>query len=228
MNETKWQTGVEGDEMFEFVADRLSPRQWVFLSAAYVRKLWDLLPDGVLRAHRDMFDIEAPPFYKRTTGFKGNIDRWHTTNFTPPGFHVIENGSMPAGSKDRSAALERKVLNLITPETRTSSHYFWGVVRQFRLDDAELTEYIRDGIRRTFDQDKAVLEAQQRALGDDPDSAVFPVSIRVDAGPTQGRRLVQAMMTREGALTRDAEPGNATATKVIRPRSKQQQPLGVK
>ena len=31
------------------VADRLSPRQWVLLSAAFVRKLWDLLPDGVLR-----------------------------------------------------------------------------------------------------------------------------------------------------------------------------------
>ena len=48
--------------------------------------------------HRDMFNIEAPPFYKRTTGFTGRINRWHTNNFTPPGFHVIENGSMPAGA----------------------------------------------------------------------------------------------------------------------------------
>ena len=34
MNETKWLTGVDGEDMLEFVADRLSPRQWVFLSAA--------------------------------------------------------------------------------------------------------------------------------------------------------------------------------------------------
>jgi vanillate O-demethylase monooxygenase subunit len=136
---------------------------------------------------------------------------------------------MPAGSKDRSAALERKVLNLITPETKTSSHYFWGVVRQFRLDDGELTEYIRDGIRRTFDQDKAVLEAQQRALGDDPDSAVFPISIRVDAGPTQGRRLVQAMMAREATLARDTATGRSTDTPgTTRSSTEQQQPLGVK
>jgi hypothetical protein len=35
--------------MLDFVADRLSPRQWMLLSAAYARRLWDLLPDGPLR-----------------------------------------------------------------------------------------------------------------------------------------------------------------------------------
>ena len=49
MNETKWLQGSDGDDMLEFVADRLSARQWVLLSAAYVRRLWDLLPDGPLR-----------------------------------------------------------------------------------------------------------------------------------------------------------------------------------
>ena len=124
--------------------------------------------------HRDMYDMEAPPFYKRTTGFTGRIDRWHTNTFTPPGLHIIENGSMPADAKDRSAALERKVLNFITPETMTTTHYFWAIVRQFRLDDQALTDYIRDGIRKTFDQDKAVLEAQQRAIGGDPDRDGVP------------------------------------------------------
>ena len=31
-----------------------------------------------------VFDIEAPPFYRRTTGFTGRINRWHTNHFTPP------------------------------------------------------------------------------------------------------------------------------------------------
>jgi vanillate O-demethylase monooxygenase subunit len=155
------------------------------------------LEASTVRVHRDMLNIEAPPFYQRTTGFTGRINRWHTNNFTPPGFHVIENGSMPAGTRDKAQALERKVLNLITPETTTSSHYFWGVARQFRMDDIALDEVIRDGIVRTFDQDKTVLEAQQRALGPDPDSVTFPVSIRVDAGPIQGRKLLASMVARE-------------------------------
>jgi phenylpropionate dioxygenase-like ring-hydroxylating dioxygenase large terminal subunit len=157
------------------------------------------LHGDMVRTHRDMFDIEAPPFYQRTTGFTGRINRWHTNHFTPPGFHVIENGSTPAGANERSGALERKVLNLLTPETETSTHYFWSVVRQFKLDDQELTDYIRDGISRTFDQDKTVLEAQQQAIGPDPDHTSFPVSIRVDAGPIQGRKLLQAMIAREAA-----------------------------
>jgi phenylpropionate dioxygenase-like ring-hydroxylating dioxygenase large terminal subunit len=155
------------------------------------------LEGNTVRVHRDMLNIEAPPFYKKTTGFTGRINRWHTNSFTPPGFHVIENGSMPAETRDKTQALERKVLNLITPETTASSHYFWGVVRQFRRDDRALDETIRDGIVRTFDQDKTVLEAQQRALGPDPDSVMFPVAIRVDAGPIQGRKLVTTMIARE-------------------------------
>jgi vanillate O-demethylase monooxygenase subunit len=157
------------------------------------------LHGNTVRAHRDMLNIEAPPFYRRTTGFTGRINRWHTNYFTPPGFHVIENGSTPADASDKSSALERKVLNLLTPETETSTHYFWAVVRQFKLDDQELTDYIREGISRTFDQDKDILEAQQRTIGPDPDQVVFPVSIRVDAGPIQGRKLVQAMIARETA-----------------------------
>lgn len=61
MNESKWQTGVDGDAMFDFVADRLSPRHWVFLSAAYVRKLWDLLPEGVLRQAIDFAERAKHP-----------------------------------------------------------------------------------------------------------------------------------------------------------------------
>jgi hypothetical protein len=49
MNETTWLSGFDGDEMLDFVADRLTPRQWVLLAAAHVRRLWDLFPDGVLR-----------------------------------------------------------------------------------------------------------------------------------------------------------------------------------
>lgn len=49
MTETQWLQGSDGDDMLELVADRLSDRQWVLLAAAYVRRLWDLLPDGVLR-----------------------------------------------------------------------------------------------------------------------------------------------------------------------------------
>jgi hypothetical protein len=47
--------------MLDFVADRLSPRQWVLVSAAFVRKLWDLLPAGVLRDAIDFAERAGHP-----------------------------------------------------------------------------------------------------------------------------------------------------------------------
>jgi hypothetical protein len=59
MTETKWLTGMDGEAMLDAVADQLAPRQWVLIAAAFVRKLWELLPEGVLR--------QAVDFAERTT-----------------------------------------------------------------------------------------------------------------------------------------------------------------
>jgi hypothetical protein len=75
MNELKWLTGVDGEAMLDFVADRLSPRQWVLLSSAYVRKLWDLFPDGDLRQSVDHVERASHPLTLSTrTDWLGKID----------------------------------------------------------------------------------------------------------------------------------------------------------
>lgn len=156
---------------------------------------------NVIRAHRDMLNCDPPPFYVKATGFTDKIDRWHTTIFTPPAFLVIENGSMPAGS-DREEARrkgmtrERRVINLITPESETSSHYFWAIARCYSLEDAELTNYIRDEVARTFDEDKVILEGQQSRLKNRVRND-FPVTLRADAGAVQARRILARLLDQE-------------------------------
>ncbi|MDX3894015.1 aromatic ring-hydroxylating dioxygenase subunit alpha [Pusillimonas sp.] len=160
------------------------------------------VPEGrQVRAFREMTDCEPPPFYVAAAGSTGRIDRWHTTVYTPPGYHAIESGSCPAGMDKSQAAREgrmpeRRNLNFITPETESSSHYFWASCRNYSLDDQELTGFIREQIRFTFDQDKEILEAQQAMVGHAVDGA-FPVALRADAGAIQGRRLLQAMIEQE-------------------------------
>ena len=85
------------------------------------------------------------------------------------------------------------MIDLITPETATSTHYFWAFARNFRLDEVAVTEFLRENVRRTFDEDKEMLEGQQRRLGNNTEPT-FPVAIKVDAAPTQGRRLLAAMI----------------------------------
>ena len=156
-----------------------------------------IVDDRAVHAYRFMSNCEPPPFYVRAAGFSTNIDRWHLTIYTPPGLCLIENGSMPTGT-DKSHARERRVINLVTPETATSSHYFWGTARSYDLDDAELSDFIQKQTADTFDQDKVILEAQQRSLGPDPDQA-FPVTIKIDSGPILGRRLLAAQLENERA-----------------------------
>jgi vanillate O-demethylase monooxygenase subunit len=152
--------------------------------------------DGRVRVHRFMANNPPPPLYAQTTGFTTNIDRWHTTYYDPPGYVLIENGSMPAGT-DIAGAKQRRVINFVTPETATSSHYFWGVGRQWELEDQAMTEGIRLDVIKTFDQDKVLLEAQQRVLSGNPALSAFPVTIKIDAGPILGRRLLDTRIRDE-------------------------------
>jgi vanillate O-demethylase monooxygenase subunit len=92
-----------------------------------------------------------------------------------------------------SNRVDGRVIDLITPETPTSSHYFWAFARNFRLDEIAVTEFLRENVRRTFDEDKEMLEAQQRIIGPVAEPQ-FQVTIKADAGPTQGRRLLASMI----------------------------------
>jgi phenylpropionate dioxygenase-like ring-hydroxylating dioxygenase large terminal subunit len=148
-----------------------------------------------------MLNCEPPPFYVSAAQSNFRIDRWHTTTFIPPGVCVIRSGSVPAGmGKDEAGAKglkkERRNLNFITPETGTSSHYFWASTRDYALDDVALTEYIRKEVAFTFDQDKEVLEAQQREMGTSMDNP-FSVALKADAGAIQGRRMLRMMIEKE-------------------------------
>ena len=152
--------------------------------------------DGRVKVHRFMANNPPPPFYTQTTGLTQNIDRWHTTYYDPPGYVLIENGSMATGT-DIANAKQRRVVNFVTPETATSSHYFWGVARQWERTNTELTELIRKDVIHTFDQDKELLEAQQRVLDSDPSLQAFPVNIKIDAGPILGRRLLETRIAEQ-------------------------------
>jgi phenylpropionate dioxygenase-like ring-hydroxylating dioxygenase large terminal subunit len=151
-----------------------------------------------VRVHRYMANIVPPPLYAEQRGGNPPIDRWHTTTYMPPGIVVIESGSKPSNS-DVHDIQERRIMNFVTPETDLTSHYFWCIARNYSLGNEEASRSLRSQVQFTFDQDKELLEAQQRSLGTvtDPSSAV---AIKVDAGPIQGRRLLRTLVEREQSV----------------------------
>ena len=85
--------------------------------------------------------------------------------------------------------------HLITPETETSSHYFYNFARDFRLDDEAVTKILSDGSRVAFSEDLAVLEAQQRTLDGSPEAP--RIDINSDNAPLQSRRILSQMIDGE-------------------------------
>jgi vanillate O-demethylase monooxygenase subunit len=90
---------------------------------------------------------------------------------------------------------EFRAIHAPTPETATTTHYFWGLTRDFAIHDAETTGHMVRGIAAVLEEDRVALEMQERmlALGDErPD-----LSAASDVAALRGRHMLERMMDAE-------------------------------
>lgn len=156
---------------------------------------------------RFMEGIKAPPFWQMAMQANdlppdATVDRWQICRFTPPSHVLIEVGVALAGKGGYHADAKDKaysvVVDFITPETDTSIHYFWGMVRQFKPHDAELTAKIREGQGKIFSEDLEMLERQQKNILANPDRKLKILSI--DAGGVMSRRVIDRLLALENGV----------------------------
>lgn len=147
-----------------------------------------VIDDTLVRAHREMPDIDPPPFFAFVLKTQGLINRWQTAIHHLPSINMTDVGVYPVGSPRENAHVMH-VLHLVTPETEHSSHYFWAVVRNFDLEDDALTETIRTAIGATFDEDKEIVELQHAQVVKRCES-VPRVAIKLDEASVKARRLL--------------------------------------
>ena len=152
---------------------------------------------------RWMIGIEPPPFWAKQLGKPGPVDRWQIVSFEAPAVVVGDVGVAPAGTGarqgDRSQGVNGAFLAALAPETATTCHYFWNFVRTFHRDDSLLTAalqkaHVNDG-KGVYDQDHRVLEAQQRAILENPRQPFY--NLNIDAGALWARRLIEDLVARE-------------------------------
>jgi len=155
---------------------------------------------------RHMENIKPPPFWAaalRGNGLADDVlcDRWQICRFTPPSHVLIEVGVAHAGKGGYNAPAEFKassiVVDFITPETETSIWYFWGMARNFKPNDEQLTATIREGQGKIFGEDLDMLEAQQRNLSENPGRKILKLNI--DAGGVQSRVVLDRLLAAEAA-----------------------------
>jgi len=161
---------------------------------------------GFIVTRREVSSVKAPPFWRSAMRSNGKdddalVDRWQRCVFIPPSAVMIDVGVATAGRGGFDAPTDCKtagiVVDLITPETASSIWYFWGLARHFQAHDEALTRQIRDAQGKVFQEDLAMLEAQQRNLEARPGSKLL--NLNTDTGSVQARKLIDQLVAAERA-----------------------------
>jgi vanillate O-demethylase monooxygenase subunit len=149
--------------------------------------------------------VEDYQFSQHLKHLGAHLDLWHTYDFLVPGIFVQRSCWYPAGSTvrfgnaapDEPALFARLDEQAVTPFTATTSRYWYTAgVRRDDADDDFVGRQLRF-TERAFQEDKAIIEAQQRVIDLEPDREMLPTSF--DAGPTTFRRLLAQLAAAETA-----------------------------
>ena len=104
---------------------------------------------------------------------------------------------------DRSQGFTMRNLNALTPETDSSTHYFWGQAHNFGIDDPSITEMLFNQVHTAFLEDLVIVRNQQSNIDAYASKLPDQVDFGQDAGGIRARRIVQDIIDAE---TRAAVP----------------------
>ena len=86
----------------------------------------------------------------------------------------------------------------MTPETETTTHYFFSHTRNFQLDDPKVDERIRWWQKAGLtDQDGTMIEAAQRTMGTADIDSLKPVLLSIDVAAVRVRRVLGQLIDAE-------------------------------
>ncbi|WP_395335830.1 aromatic ring-hydroxylating dioxygenase subunit alpha [Novosphingobium sp. BL-8H] len=157
------------------------------------------LPNGV-RVTRYMPDSVPPPTYVDAGGFTGRVDRWQEIEFEPVLIR-IHTGACDAGTGAyeglREHGFSMRGFHGITPETATTTHYFWSMATN-KLNDG-MPDEVFEQTARTFKEDQDVLELQQLRMSEDPTGTM--IDIASDVGGRHTRQFIARRLREEATAT---------------------------
>ncbi|MFP3613168.1 aromatic ring-hydroxylating dioxygenase subunit alpha [Paraburkholderia sp. SIMBA_050] len=127
------------------------------------------------------------------------VDRWLDVRWNAPALMLLETGFTPAG-QPRSAGHAVHVAHVFTPETDSTTHYWFGIAfpRTLGEEGKRLARENIDWLSHPFTkEDMPMLEAQQATIGDKDFWSLKPVLLAGDAAAVRARRTLDQMVERE-------------------------------
>lgn len=162
---------------------------------------WSATERGIVFRMRSLNMQTGGPFYRWMVAtslgrdsYPDPIDLDMEVSWAAPSFTSFLLNSRPAG-KPREAGVEVCNMHAITPETESSSHYFYRSVKNY--GDSSLAASFVAGVKAIFDQDKPLLEAQQARVGAVDLFSQQPVSFGGDMLQQRARKINRTLLERE-------------------------------
>lgn len=152
---------------------------------------------NIVKVVRYMPASEPPPTYKMAYPFKDKVDRWQEIEFKVS--HItIWTGAVDANT-DKLDDPQRQGFHMrgfhgITPETETTSHYFWTIATNPRDPEKadELKATVVQQTKDTFDEDRVVINEQYQNMLKIPNQNM--VDIHVDVAANRARRIIKDLL----------------------------------
>jgi phenylpropionate dioxygenase-like ring-hydroxylating dioxygenase large terminal subunit len=129
---------------------------------------------------------------------EGDYERWFIYDFVLPGTLLMDSGGRPVDAPDDEARTVRlHSCQTLTPETESSTHYFFqqSCQRQDFERSPQTVDRMYDTLVRAFEEDRDMISAQYRALQETPDLKMQPLPL--DAALGHFRGLVERWIARE-------------------------------
>jgi vanillate O-demethylase monooxygenase subunit len=181
---------------------------------AYVSKptVIERQPRG-FRVERWHLNSDAPPFHRKVIRDKTvKLDRRNIATMLVPGIFTMETLFAPAGQGAQggnlAGAREYRNCQFMTPETESTTHFFWVYLNNFEGADSTISRSLLDSLIEGFMEDKAIIERQQRTLEEDPGFQML--AILADAPLAHFRHVLTKLIDAEQAGKRPTPvPGAA-------------------
>jgi phenylpropionate dioxygenase-like ring-hydroxylating dioxygenase large terminal subunit len=146
-------------------------------------------------------DALAPPVWDAWFGNYGKlVDHWLDIRWDAPASMLLHVGVAPAG-RNRQGGITQWGPHILTPETDTTTRYFWAAVRDFELLSDETDGNIRAAVEHAFGfEDKPMIEDIQRNMAGKSFEELQPLLLPFDKGAMLARRVLSDLMASKKRL----------------------------
>lgn len=157
-------------------------------------------------AYRWVNDAEPIPLVKTLGLSSGKVDRWQYYYLYLPSISCVDFGTIPVGTEPTEENKNKGVrsfgFNFLTPETESTTHYFWLHVRNYLVNNAQADKDVEKFMTQAFNEDRALLALIQREQ--ERTGVREYTHLAIDAAPGRIRQMNERLRKQERGAHRSS------------------------